>query len=273
MSNKEQKLIAFNWKENPATGRAAVKLFRDLLRVTAAVPKDRRVVAFPPLLYLSELAQMLTAGHSAVMLGAQDVFWENEGAYTGEIGPAMLRGLGKSMEFVIVGHSERRRFLGETDMMVNKKIQAALGSGFRVILCVGEPAEIRKQGMAATQRYIKNQLKEDLKGIVLPLKNGIQRPDPGSRQGGKAQNVVVAYEPIWAIGTGRHCPPEEALAMARFIKREATDASVLYGGSVDGDTAESYLCYDEIDGVLVGGASLRVREIKKILTKSRKKHG
>ncbi len=263
MPNKEQKLIAFNWKENPATSRAAARLFRDLLRLAAAAPKDRQVAAFPPFLYLSELARMPAVRRSAVMLGAQDVFWESQGAYTGEIGPAMLQDLGKKMKFVIIGHSERRRFLGETDGMVNKKVRAALAAGLRVILCVGEPAEVRKQGTAATRRYIKNQLKEGLKNIAAPLKNGIRHID----------NMVVAYEPIWAIGTGRHCPPEDALAMARFIKQETADVAVLYGGSVDGNTAASYLCYNDINGVLVGGASLRVQEIKKLITKSHKKHG
>jgi triosephosphate isomerase len=171
----------------------------------------------------------------------------------------MLRRLGKNIKFVIVGHSERRRFLGETDLMVNKKIQAALAAGLRVILCVGEPAEIRKQGTAATQRYIKNQLKEDLHNLHSRLRGN--------------DGIIVAYEPIWAIGTGRHCPPEEAVAMARLIKREIANVSVLYGGSVDGGTAASYLCYNEINGVLVGGASLRIQEIKKIIEDNKKDHG
>lgn len=250
-----QKLIAFNWKENPATARDAVRLFRAVVRGLSGAPKGSAVVVFPPFLYLTELVRAARARRSSpspLTLGAQDVFWENEGAYTGEIGPAMLRGIGKMVQWTIVGHSERRRSLGETDEMISKKLAASRAAGLRVVLCVGEPAEVRRKGSAAARRYVKDQLKKDLRGRDRRL----------FRHG----DLVVAYEPIWAIGTGRHCSPEEAVAMSRFIKQEVPDAPVLYGGSVDGDTAESYLWYNEIDGVLVGAAGLRPKEVKKIIT-------
>ena len=123
-------------------------------------------------------------------LGAQDIFWEDSGAYTGEIGPAMLRSIGKNVRYVIVGHSERRRCFHETDEMVNKKVRAALAAGLRVILCVGEPIAVRKRGIVAARRYVKNQLKKDLQGIINAKL--------------KIKSLIIAYEPIWAIGTGRN---------------------------------------------------------------------
>jgi triosephosphate isomerase len=251
MPQKDRKLIAFNWKENPATEREAVRLFRGVLRHAAAAPKDRRVIVFPPFLYLAELARLDRSSHMVLELGAQDIFWENGGAYTGGIGPTMVRDIGKAVRWTIVGHSERRRFFGETDDMVNKKLMAARDAGLRVVLCVGESDDIHRKGPAATRRYVKDQLMRDLRG------SNFRSRAPGG--------VVVAYEPIWAIGTGKHCPPEEARAMARFIKDETSGVPVLYGGSVDGVAAVNYLFYTEINGVLVGGAGLQASEAGKII--------
>jgi triosephosphate isomerase len=264
MPPKDKKLVVFNWKENPGTLREADRLFV----VLAKAAKDRargnvEIVACPPFIYLAELSKRLAAKRAHFSLGAQDVFWEDTGAYTGEIGPAMLGGIGKNIKYVIVGHSERRRFLGETDDMVNKKAGAALAAGFRVILCVGEPAEVRKQGIAAARQYIKNQLKKGLQGLdSRPCGNDKKNRD------NKKENLIIAYEPIWAIGTGKNADPDDARDMAIFIKKEARhfpDISVLYGGSVSSSTTADYLCYTEINGVLVGGASLRSEEIVKMV--------
>jgi triosephosphate isomerase len=183
----------------------------------------------------------------------------------------MLKQFG--VRYVIIGHSERRRVFGETDEMVNEKVHAAFAEGLRVILCVGEPAEIRKKGIRAARQYVKNQLKKDLRDIVVPLKNGTQNLDSGfgsttlttGRRNDKKGTLVIAYEPIWAIGTGKNDPPEDARDMAIFIKKETHDAAILYGGSVDGANVADYLCYYEINGVLVGSASLHAKEIKKII--------
>ncbi|MGB7957856.1 MAG: triose-phosphate isomerase [Minisyncoccia bacterium] len=261
MAKKEAQLIVFNWKENPRTLREASRL----LLATLKIARDKRqgnaeIVACLPFTYLIELARTSSRLPSRFSFGAQDVFWENIGAFTGEVGPAMLRSVGTKMRYVIVGHSERRRLLNETDEMVNEKVRASLAAGLRVILCVGEPAAVRKEGVAAAKRYVKNQLKKDLSGIMIH----------GSRF---MNHLVVAYEPIWAIGTGRNCPPADAHDMAEFIKKETahifsvsrSPCPVLYGGSVDGANIASYLCYYEINGALVGGASLRAGEVKKII--------
>lgn len=258
----EKKLIVFNWKENPATLNEAVRLCAALVgSAQSQVGHDADIVACPPFIYLPELSKRLVREKANFLLGAQDIFWENDGAYTGEIGPAMLRGIGKNVQYVIIGHSERRRFLGETDEMVNKKAKAALGAGLRVVLCVGEPADVRKKGITAARQYVKNQLKKDLQGIVNCKL--------------KIENLILAYEPIWAIGTGKNADPENVRDMAGFIKKECAfilhapspvaPLRVLYGGSVVSGTVSGYLCYNEINGVLVGNASLHAKEIIKII--------
>ncbi|MEK7634417.1 MAG: triose-phosphate isomerase family protein, partial [Patescibacteria group bacterium] len=177
------------------------------------------------------------------------------GHYTGEISPKMLKNLG--VEYVIIGHSERRRHLNETDEMINKKVLATLKTELKVILCVGEPLEIRKKGKKAIENFIKNQLQKDLKRIEnLKL---------------KIKNLAIAYEPIWAIGAGHSDTPEDALEMIKYIKKflQTTNyklqTKVLYGGSVDGKNIKNFLKYDEIDGFLIGHASLNKNEIKTII--------
>ena len=260
------KLIVANWKENPRTEREAFKLFGD----TAAIKHSQGVqmVVCPPLVFLDGIAKKFRVVRSkpGLALGAQDVFWEDQGAYTSEVGPKMLKSLG--VRYVIVGHSERRKLLHETDMMVNRKIRAALASGLRVILCVGEPLPVREKGIAAAKRFIKNQLTKDLKGF------GNWKLEIGN-------SLAVAYEPIWAIGTGRNDSPEDAAEMAHFIKKivyvaclpskasakegRLSHVSVLYGGSVNGKNALDYIHCKDIDGALVGGASLKPKEFRKII--------
>jgi len=255
MNKKNACLIVFNWKENPATSKEAGRLAAAAVREAKLVRRGGpEVVVCPPLLYLAELSKKMgIRPGSRYSLGVQNIFWENGGAYTGEAGPAMVRAIGKNVRYAIIGHSERRRFLGETDEMIQKKIRASLGEGLRVILCVGEPAEVRKRGMRAAKQYIKGQLKKDLQNI-------------GPRAA-EAGYVTVAYEPIWAIGTGKNADPAEVRDMAEYIEKIA-HAPVLYGGSVDGVNAGDYLCYSEIHGILVGGASLREDQVKKIIKAS-----
>jgi triosephosphate isomerase len=203
--------------------------------------KGIEVGVCPPFVYLEKIGARLKAKKYGVMLGAQDAFWENEGPHTGEIGPSMLKQFG--VRYVIVGHSERRAF-GETDGMVRKKVQAALNEGLKVILCVGESALLRRGGLGMAQKFVKGQLVQDLKDV--------------KRSQFARGLLIVAYEPIWAIGTGRNCPAADAVQMAQLI-RSVTSRSVpvLYGGSTNDRNVADYVQYKEIDGALVGGASLR----------------
>jgi triosephosphate isomerase len=246
-----RKLIAANWKENPGNERGALKLFREVARAKRG---NADVVICPPFIYLEEVAsefrKMNAAAKKHFAIGAQDVFWEEKGAFTSEVGPKMLRSLGA--RYVIVGHSERRKYLGETDAMINKKIKLALRDKLNVILCVGEPLAVRKRGIVAAERFVKDQLKKDLAGAT-----------------GK---IIVAYEPIWAIGTGKNDSPEEAAHMAAFIKKTlmahnpTLSPRILYGGSVNSKNIRNYVQYKDIDGALVGGASLKAGEFKKLIS-------
>ncbi len=243
-----RKLIAANWKENPRSKKLAFDLFRAVAKVKTG-PVE--VAVCPPFIYLEGIAELRRRMLAKrVSLGAQDVFWEERGPYTSEIGPKMLKSLG--VKYIIVGHSERRKWMKETDRMVNKKIKLALADGLRVILCVGEPLAARKKGIAAARRFIERQLKKDIAGV---------------RGGG---NIVVAYEPIWAIGTGRNDRPEDARDMASFIKgfvkmSHHFSPRVLYGGSVNSRNVADYIQWKEVDGALVGGASQNAVEFKKII--------
>ncbi len=245
-----KKLIVANWKENPASLKKAISLARQIEKGIVKTGKSEVVIA-PPFPFLSAVGKVL----KRAKLGAQNVFWEDGGAYTGEVSPSMLKNSG--VEYVIIGHSERRK-LGETDEMVNKKVKASLKAGLKVILCVGEPAE---RGLTRTSRgltrnkksaknFVKKQLENDLHDIAFSLRKSA---------------LIVAYEPIWAIGSGKPDKPEDTVEMAKFIRSIAgLKAKVLYGGSVTSRNAKSFLQYKEVDGALVGGASLKAEELKKI---------
>ena len=235
---------------NPATEAGAKKLAKSI--------DKKNVVICPPFEYLSAVHKVL----KKAKLGSQDVFWENPkfgGAYTGEISPTMLKNIG--VKNVIIGHSETRRYLNETDIIVNKKVLSALKSGLKVILCVGEPAKIRKRGSTASKVFVKNQILNDLKGIQ-KLKT-------------KVKNLTVAYEPIWAISTSRDKSlketPELILEMVKFIKNSASsrfairNLPVFYGGSVTSKNIARIIKHTEIAGALVGGASLSSSEFNKII--------
>jgi len=257
-----QKLLIANWKENPRTENEAVALFTAMAKMKAS--QDVRVVVCPPFIYLNRLvgiARTLKIKKS-LALGAQNVFWKNEGSYTGEISPLMLKDLG--VEYVIIGHSERRQWLGETDVTINKKINAALDAGLHVVLCVGEPLIVRRKGIIIAQNFIKSQLVKDLKGIS---------------RSASLDKLVIAYEPVWAIGTGHNADPADVNATAIFIKKQLSilfrsptvnrrkhRLPVIYGGSVSGKNIGGYMQYDEVDGALVGGASLKVSEWKEIVS-------
>ncbi len=262
-----KKLIVANWKENPTTLREAVSLARRIEKGISKANKNKVVIVAPfPFLYA--VGKVL----KHAKLGAQNVFWEDDGAYTGEVSPSMLKNSG--VEYVIIGHSERRR-LGETDEIINKKVKTSLKAGLKAILCVGESFETRKMGLASAKNFVKDQLKKDLKGISMSHVSA-------------HMSLVIAYEPVWAISTNKNArpdKPEDALEMIKFIKdflhvtchmpaRRSLGAggshvSVLYGGSVTSKNAKSFLQYKEIDGALVGGASLKAEEFSKIVKSAR----
>ncbi len=226
-----KKIIIANWKMNPSTEGEAVKL--------AKAEDEKNVVIVPPFPFLKSVKNVLRNAS----LGAQDVFYEKEGAYTGEVSPVMLEKLG--VAYVIVGHSERRR-LGEDDAMIAKKVRAAMDTGLKVILCVGEPLNVRRKGKRAVDVFIKKQLSY--------IKN--------------KKNLIIAYEPVWAIGTGKNADPDDAARVAEVIRKKLP-VPVLYGGSTNSRNAKSFLEKKEIAGLLVGGASIDPREFGKMVTIAR----
>lgn len=228
-----KKIIALNWKMNPSSVKEAKKILK--------IVSSSDVIIFPPFIYLG-----MPLGLKRAKLGAQDTFWEGRDAYTGEISPLMLKNIG--VEYVIIGHSERRRWQNETDEIINKKIKLALKAKLKVILCVGENIQIRKKGIKTVKKLIKSQIQKDLQKVK--------------------SSLIVAYEPIWAIGTGNFCKPEDALEIIKFIKEIVKPKiQVLYGGSVNSKNILNFLKYKEIDGVLVGGASVDKKELKSIIYK------
>lgn len=251
-----KKLLVFNWKSAPATVGAAIKLARTTENYSKSSKAD--VVIAPPFLFIEEVGKFI----KKTKLGSQDVFWKNplsgKGPYTGEISLRQEKNL--KVKYIIIGHSERRRLLGETDAMINKKVLATLKTGLKVILCVGEPSRNKKykvESIKQAKKYVKNQLQKNLKG-VLNLKS-------------KILNLIIAYEPVWAIGAGHSDSPEDAVKMIKYIKEflifnfQISNIKVLYGGSVDGKNIKNFIKYKEIDGFLIGGASLKPKEIKNII--------
>jgi triosephosphate isomerase len=236
-------LIVANWKCNPTTLKEAKQLFNSVVRGIKGITKVETVIC-PPFVYLPILISQDPS--SAISFGGQSCFWEEKGAFTGEISPAMLKNLG--CEYVIIGHSERRRYLNETDEMINKKIKAALSVNLKVILCVGETLEEKNSG--ETEKVIESQIKNGLEKII------------GE---GTLSIPILAYEPIWAIGTGKACGVSEAGSVNSFIRKIIKDAFVLYGGSVNSQNARDYVKIAGFQGLLVGGASLDPEEFVKLV--------
>lgn len=205
-------------------------------------PTEREVVLCVPFTNLSVMAAALKG--TRVKLGAQNVHWEHEGAYTGEISAPMLTEIG--VNYVVIGHSERRQYFGETDETVNRRILAAQKHGLTPILCVGETKQQRDAG--ETESHIFRQLKQDLVGV-------------------DQSNLVIAYEPIWAIGTGDTCAAAEANRVIGLIRSKLTnsDVPIQYGGSVKPENIDEIMAQSEIDGVLVGGASLTPKSWSRIV--------
>jgi len=243
-------LIAGNWKMNKTTGES-IELAQKLVESLKDV-NDRDILICPPFTALYSVYQVIKGTN--IKLGAQDVFYENSGAFTGEISPIMLKDVG--CEYVIIGHSERRHIIGETDELINKKIKAAINNGLKTILCVGELLEEREAGK--TLEVVKTQLEKGL--------NGVSKEE--------MKNIVIAYEPVWAIGTGKTAKPEDAQEVHAYIRellsklysKEIADETIIqYGGSVKASNIDSLMAMPDIDGALVGGASLIAEEFTRIV--------
>jgi triosephosphate isomerase (TIM) len=243
------KLIVANWKCNPATVAEARKLFAATEKLTPAKSRTEVVIACP-FPYLVEGKHIL----KRAKLAAEDVFWEETGAYTGEVGPRMIKSVGA--EYSIVGHSERRSEFGETNEITQSKMRAVLGAGLKAILCVGE--KTREGEASEYAAYVKDQVQIGLRGV----------PKASFR------NVIVAYEPLWAIGSDEADSPERTFEMALYIRKLIADecgrataqqVRILYGGSANAGNAKAFLRDGGVDGLLVGRASLDTKIFGKIV--------
>ncbi|HEY9621135.1 MAG TPA: triose-phosphate isomerase [Crinalium sp.] len=234
-------VIAGNWKMYK-TQAEALEFLRGFLGHLTETPDEREVVLCVPYTALGALSKNLHG--SLVRIGAQNIHWEDAGAYTGEISGPMLSEFG--VRYVVVGHSERRQYFGETDETVNLRLKAAQKHGLTPILCVGETKEQRSAG--ETESLIIGQLEKDLVGV-------------------DQSNLVIAYEPIWAIGTGDTCEALEANRVIGLIRGQLSnpDVPIQYGGSVKPDNIDEIMAQPEIDGALVGGASLAPESFARIV--------
>ncbi len=235
-------LIAGNWKMYK-TGEEAVQAAGRLKQLAAGATKNIDVMIAPPFTALAQVAAELSG--SAIGLGAQNMHWEPQGAFTGEIAPGML--LSAGCRYVIIGHSERRQFFGETDVTVNRKLRSALAAGLIPVLCIGESEQQRDAG--ETFSVLDKQIQNGLEGFV--------SEDLGS--------LIVAYEPVWAIGTGKTATREQAQEAHAYIRQKlaelldkslADELRILYGGSVKPANVKELMAMPDVDGALVGGASL-----------------
>jgi triosephosphate isomerase len=247
-------LISGNWKMNLTHLEAIAVVQKLAFSLNDADYRARDVSVHPPFTALRSIQTMLDADDIPIALGAQDVYWEDRGAFTGEVSPTMLAKL--NVRYVIVGHSERRQLFGETDEMVQRKAAAVVRSGMTPIVCLGETLAEREAG--ATESRVLGQLSAALSGL-----------DPSAVAG-----LVVAYEPIWAIGTGRNATPEDAQSVcaalraavaADFGYEAAAGVRIQYGGSVKPDNIVELMARPDIDGALVGGASLDPDEFARIV--------
>jgi triosephosphate isomerase len=250
-----KKIVAANWKMNMTQGEAA--RFVDSFLIDIGEINDVDVVIIPPFTAIAKVTEALGKAHN-IKVGAQNMYWEKNGPFTGEISAALLRDL--FVHYVVLGHSERRRLFGETDEMVNRKVRAAHEAKLRPIVCVGETLEQRDKGNV--EKILSMQLRGSLAGL---------KPK-------ELQDTIIAYEPVWAIGTGRNATPaqaQEAHAFLRHTLAEMTDKAtservrIQYGGSVKPENARELMSQPDIDGALVGGASLDPRSFAQIVKAAR----
>ncbi len=246
---QRREIFAGNWKMF-TTRAEALALARGLLEGLGEL-KGREVAVFPPSVHARELADIC---RGKIDVGVQNMYFEKEGAFTGEVSPVMVKDLGA--RYILIGHSERRHVFGETDEMVNRKVKAACEYGIEPMVCVGELLAEREAG--DSEKVVGGQLRKAFDGITAD----------------QMKKAVVAYEPVWAIGTGKVATPEIADAMHRYIRKElaglygagiAAMVPVLYGGSVKADNIAGLFASPDIDGALVGGASLKANSFLDII--------
>lgn len=254
---RDKKLIVGNWKMNLTTHEASLYLHK--LAQLIAVRRDVEVVVAPTLLSLQSLS--LQVNRKQFKLAVQNLYWRDHGAFTGEVSASQLHGV---VDYAIVGHSERRHIFHETDKDTRAKVQAAIRNGIKPILCIGETATERTDG--ETQYVLHDQLTGGLANVTSE----------------ELAQVTIAYEPVWAIGTGNNALPEDVKGLVGVIRAQikhlygaaaAKDIRVLYGGSVTMDSAADYLALDGVDGLLVGGASLDAHAFSEIVSKAHRSNG
>lgn len=255
MNNEQKTIVIGNWKMNPQTLGQAESLLSSIKKGVGET-KNVEIVICPPYIYLPILmgASAFGQGYDGLAFGSQNCFWKQSGAFTGEISPEMLKKMG--CQYVIIGHSERRQNLRETNKMISKKLKAALDAGLKPILCIGETEEQRKQGK--TEEILSFQLRNVLSKISQLLTVHC--------------SLFIVYEPIWAIGTNNPCNPKDAFKTKLFIEKVLTKLSkngswtisILYGGSIDSKNAKDYVDIG-FNGLLVGNASLKPKEFVKIV--------
>ncbi|PIR90102.1 triose-phosphate isomerase [bacterium (Candidatus Gribaldobacteria) CG10_big_fil_rev_8_21_14_0_10_37_21] len=243
-----KKIIVANWKCNPTTQQEAKKLFE----AYKGLKSKHEMVVCPPACFLEEAA-LLLKGKQGVALGAQDCFWQEKGAFTGQVSALQLKSLG--VKYVILGHSEKR-VLGDTDKIVNQKLKVALKANLKPILCLGETKATREKGKTF----------ELLRGQVKSCLLGVSKKELGQ--------IILAYEPVWAIGSGVACKEDEVLTVILYLKKLiaenyskkiSQEIKIIYGGSVVSENAKEYLNNKWIDGLLLGGASLNKKELNEIV--------
>jgi triosephosphate isomerase (TIM) len=248
-------LIAGNWKMYTDLA-SATSLAEDVARSVESLNDGLHVAVCPPFISLDAVS--VTLRGTRVRLGAQNMHHETEGAFTGEVSAEMLRSVGCT--YVILGHSERRQYFGETDDGVNRKVRAAMKAGLIPIVCIGETLDERREGRE--QDVVRRQTKNALDGIAIS----------------SASEIVLAYEPVWAIGTGETATPDQAQAMHRFIRSlvqeslagvRAEEVHILYGGSMKPANASELLAQPDVDGGLIGGASLKAADFQAIIDAAR----
>jgi triosephosphate isomerase len=243
-------IIAGNWKMNK-TIKEASDLVSQLVKEVGRI-NNLEVVIAPPFTALRDVYEIIKG--SNISLAAQNMHWEEKGAYTGEVSSVMIKDIG--CKYVIIGHSERREYFYESDEIVNKKVISALKNGLIPIICVGEKLNERERG--EVEKVIKKQIKDGLKGL----------------RENDANKIVIAYEPVWAIGTGKNATPDQAEEVHRFIRKLLKElfneniagiVRILYGGSVKEGNIDNLMKEEDIDGALVGGASLNISSFMRIV--------
>ena len=246
---RRKPLIAGNWKMHTTIDEAE-NLAKSIME--SGVPADRDVMLAPPFTVMKTVSQAVAG--SGILIGAQNVCWEEKGAFTGEISPIMLKDAGCIM--AIIGHSERRHIFGESDALINKRVAGAVKFGLIPVLCIGEKLEEREA--ERTFQVLEDQLRKGLDGISLD----------------GADNMVIAYEPVWAIGTGKTATVDQAQEVHVFVrsllasiyeKNIATGIRILYGGSVNSKNVDDLMSQEDIDGALVGGAALDNTSFSRII--------